>query len=129
VAGIILRTDGSGAYAGGAYDIIGPTGSSLGYKTVAAKAGDIVELFGIGFGPTNPAVPAGKPFAGAAPTTNIVQITINNQTVNSLFGGLTAAGLYQFNLMIPSGLGSGDQPLQAMVGGVPTPTNVVLSLQ
>ena len=40
VAGIILRSDGSGADGGGAYDIIGPTGSALGYKTVAAKAGD-----------------------------------------------------------------------------------------
>ena len=57
VTGIILRSDGSGAYAGGVYDIIGPTGTSLGYPTVAAKAGDIVELFGVGFGPTGEARP------------------------------------------------------------------------
>jgi uncharacterized protein (TIGR03437 family) len=37
VAGIIVRSDGSGAYGGGSYDIIGPTGTSLGYPTVAAK--------------------------------------------------------------------------------------------
>src|SRR6185312_6506467 len=54
VAGIIVRTDGSGAYGGGTYDIIGPTGSALGYMTNAVAAGDIVELFGVGFGPTNP---------------------------------------------------------------------------
>ncbi len=60
VAGIIIRTDGSGAYGGGSYDIIGPTGSSLGFGTVAAKAGDTVELFGVGFGATNPAGP-GRP--------------------------------------------------------------------
>jgi hypothetical protein len=30
--------------------------TSLGYKTVAARAGDLLELFGIGFGPTNPMV-------------------------------------------------------------------------
>src|ERR1700733_13636869 len=59
VAGIILRSDGSGAYGGGAYDIVGPTGTSLGYKTVAAKPGDTLVLFGVGFGPTKPAVPAG----------------------------------------------------------------------
>ena len=63
VAGIILRSDGSGAYGGGTYDIVGPTGTSLGFKTVAAKAGDVLELFGVGFGPTNPAVPAGKAFS------------------------------------------------------------------
>jgi uncharacterized protein (TIGR03437 family) len=53
VAGIILRSNGSGAYGGGSDDVIGPTASSLGYATVAAKAGDIVELFGVGFGPTS----------------------------------------------------------------------------
>jgi uncharacterized protein (TIGR03437 family) len=59
VTGIILRSDGSGAYGGGAYDIVGPTGSSLGYPTVAARAGDSVVLFGVGFGPTSTVVPAG----------------------------------------------------------------------
>ena len=129
IAAIILRFDGSGAYAGGAYDIVGPTGTSLGFKTVAAKAGDVLELFGVGFGPTNPAVPAGKPFAGAAPTTNPVQIKINGQNVTPAFAGLTAAGLYQFNITIPAGLPSGDQPLQATVAGVQTPTNAVISIQ
>jgi uncharacterized protein (TIGR03437 family) len=47
VAGIILRSNGAGAYGGGAYDILGPTGASLGYQTVAAKAGDIVELYAV----------------------------------------------------------------------------------
>ena len=70
VAGIILRSNGSGAYGGGSYDIIGPAGTSLGYPTVAAKAGDTVELFGVGFGPTNPVVHAGEAFSGAAATTS-----------------------------------------------------------
>jgi uncharacterized protein (TIGR03437 family) len=79
VTGIIIRSDGS--YGGGSYDIIGPTGKSLGYATVAAKAGNIVELFGVGFGPTNPAVPAGQVFSEAAPTSNAVSVLINNVTV------------------------------------------------
>jgi len=41
VTGVIVRPDGS-------YDILGPTGTSLGYPTVAAKAGDSVDLFGGG---------------------------------------------------------------------------------
>ena len=56
VAAIIIRTDGSGAYGGGTYDIVGPTGDSLGFRTVAAKAGDVVELFAVGLGPTTPVV-------------------------------------------------------------------------
>ena len=111
------------------YDIIGPTGTSLGYPTVAAKAGDTIALFGTGFGPTNPAVPAGQAFSGAAPTTNPVTLRINNVSVTPAFAGLSGAGLYQLNLTVPSGLGTGDVSLQATVGGVQTPSGVVISLQ
>jgi len=129
VAGIILRSDGSGTYGGGSYDIVGPTGTSLGYRTVAAKAGDVIELFGTGFGPTNPAVQAGQAFSGAAPTTNPVTLRIDNVSVTPAFAGLSGAGLYQLNLTVPSGLGTGDVSLQASVGGVPAPSGVVISLQ
>jgi uncharacterized protein (TIGR03437 family) len=128
IAGIIVRSDGSGAYGGGSYDIIGPTGSSLGYPTVAAKAGDIVELFGVGFGPTNPTVAAGVVFTGSAPTTNPVTLSINNVSVAPSYAGETSAGQYQFNVTIPPGLGTGDVSLQASVGGAQTPM-VVISLQ
>ena len=122
VAGIILRANGS-------YDIIGPTGTSLGYATVAAKAGDSVALFGTGFGPTNPTVQAGRAFSGAAATTNPVTMRINNVIVPTAFAGLSGAGVYQVNLTIPSGLGTGDVSLQATVGGVQTPSGIVISLQ
>ena len=134
VAGIILRTDGSGSNGQGtaSYDIVGPNGNSLGYKTVAAKAGDSLVLYGVGFGPTNPAVPAGKPFQGAAPITNTVQVMINGITLPQSaisFAGISSAGLYQINLTVPSGAGTGDQPLVATIGGVQTQSNVVLALQ
>jgi uncharacterized protein (TIGR03437 family) len=122
VAGIILR-------ANGAYDIIGPTGNSLGYATVAAKPGDIIELFAGGLGPTNPAVPAGQVFSSAAATTNPVKLLINNVTVTPDFAGLSGAGLYQINVTVPAGLGSGDVSLVATVGGAQTQTGVVISLQ
>jgi uncharacterized protein (TIGR03437 family) len=128
VAGIILRSEGSGAYGGGTYDILGPTGRSLGYATVAAKAGNTVELFGVGFGPTTPPVPAGQVFSGAAATTNTVQLSIGGATVTPSFAGLSSAGLYQINLTLPAGLGTGDVPLTATVGGVQTQSGVVISL-
>ncbi|MGO9094620.1 MAG: kelch repeat-containing protein [Bryobacteraceae bacterium] len=129
VAGIILRPNGSGAYGGGAYDVLGPTGTSLGYPTVAAKAGDTIELFAVGLGPTNPAVPAGQAFSKAAPTTNAVDLLINNASVTPLFAGLSGAGLYQINVTVSGGLGTGDVPLVATVGGAQTPPYVVISLQ
>jgi uncharacterized protein (TIGR03437 family) len=129
VAGIIFRSDGSGAYGGGSYDILGPTGNSLGYATVAAKAGDYVGLFGEGFGPTSPAVPAGQAFSGAASTTNNVNVLISNVSVIPFFAGLSGAGLYQINLILPAGLGTGDVTLTASVNGVQTQSNVVISVR
>jgi uncharacterized protein (TIGR03437 family) len=127
-AGIILRLNGSGAYGGGSYDILGPTGSSLGYPTVAAQAGDIVELFGVGFGPTTPTVPAGRPFVGAAPTKDPVSLYINNVVVQPAFVGLSSAGLYQINLTVPAGLGEGDVPIRLIVGGLQTQPFALFSL-
>jgi uncharacterized protein (TIGR03437 family) len=133
VAGIILRPDGSGALGSGAssYDIIGPAGTSLGYTTVPAAAGDSVVLFGSGFGPTNPAVPAGQAFSdGPAPGTGTITLTINGQTVTPSFAGIsTEPGLFQINFTLPSGLGTGDQPLMAAVNAASTQPNVVITLK
>ncbi len=128
VSGIILRPNGSGAYGGGSYDILGPTGNSLGYPTVAAQIGDSVELFGVGFGPTTPVVPAGEAFSGAASINNALDLQINGILVRPTFVGLSSAGLYQINLIVPPGLGQGEVPVQAMVGGMQTQKGVVFSL-
>jgi len=128
IAGIILRSDGSGAYGGGSYDIIGPTGNSLGYPTVAVKAGDSISLFAVGLGPTSPAVPPGQAFSGAAPTLSPVSILINNVSVTPTFAGLSSAGLYQINLTVPANLGMGDVSLAATVAGRQTQSGVVISL-
>jgi uncharacterized protein (TIGR03437 family) len=127
VTGIIIRSDGSGAY--GSYDIIGPTGSSLGYATVAARPGDVVELFAVGLGPTTTPVQAGQPFNSAAATANTVKLLINNVSVTPAFAGLSSSLLDQINLTVPSNAGVGDVPLTATVGGVETPAGVVISLQ
>ncbi len=130
VAGIILRPDGSGAYGqgSGSYDIIGPTGTSLGYATVAAKGGDSIELFGVGFGETDPPVLAGQALSSSAKAVSPIGIMIGGTTVTPSFAGMTEAGLFQFNLTLPTGLGTGDVALVGLVGGLQTPTGVVISL-
>jgi uncharacterized protein (TIGR03437 family) len=117
VAGIIVRKDGSGAYGGGTYDILGPAGNALGFATVAAAPGDTVELFGVGFGPTKPPVAAGKPFSGAAPVTSNYKLYINRVAVDASFVGLSGAGLYQVNLTVPQSVGGGDVPIRLIIGG------------
>jgi uncharacterized protein (TIGR03437 family) len=56
-------------------------------------------------------------------------VLINNVAVRPAFAGLSSAGLWQINLTIPAGLGTGDVPLQATAGGAQTPSGVVISLQ
>ena len=127
VAGVILTPDLSGAYGGGTYDLIGPDGA-FPFSTRPAKPGENLILFGVGFGPTNPSVPAGQVFSGAAPTVNPVVISIGGIQADVAFAGLTAAGLYQFNVTVPDGA-TGEQPLQATVNGVRTQAGPVVSLQ
>jgi uncharacterized protein (TIGR03437 family) len=58
-----------------------------------------------------------------------VTLRINNASVTPDFAGVSGAGLYQLNLIVPSGLGTGDVSLQASVGGVQTASGGVISLQ
>ncbi len=116
--------------ANGAYDLVGPTGSSLGFPTVAAKAGDVVELYASGLGPTTKEVDAGQPVPlGGVPAVGPVIILINNVSVTPQFVGVVSPGQFQINVQIPPGLGTGDVPIVASVGGVQTPANMVIALQ
>jgi uncharacterized protein (TIGR03437 family) len=127
VAGVIPTADGSGSSGGGTYDLLGPTGA-FSYPTRPVKVGENLVLFGVGFGATNPAVPAGRVFSGAAPTVNPVRITVGGVQAQVSFAGLTSAGLYQFNVLVPQ-VASGDQPLQAVVNGVQTQAGPVVTVQ
>jgi uncharacterized protein (TIGR03437 family) len=124
---VILTPNGSGAYGGGTYDLLGPSGQ-FGFNTRPARAGDTLELYGVGFGPTNPTVLAGRAYSGAAPTTNIVTVTIGGVPATVLFSGITTTGLYQFNIVVPSA-GAGDQLLRATVNGVQTAAGVYVTVQ
>jgi len=123
----IVLTPGSAGNSGGGYDIIGPVGA-FSYPTRPVKAGETVILYGVGFGPTNPAVPSGQIVISPAASVKLPAITIGGVTANVTYGGIVEAGLFQFNVVVPAA-GSGDQLLQATVGGVTAPGNVYLTLQ
>lgn len=119
-AGVILTPDGTGAYDGGAYDLAGP--GNLSFNSRPVHPGETVELFGVGFGPTNPAVPAGQAFSSSAPATNQVSVNICNSSgmgcfqPNVSFAGLVGAGLFQINVQIPNNAPTGTLDVQATVG-------------
>ncbi len=125
-AAAIVVTSGPGN-SGNGYDYIGPT-TGLPFVARPVKAGETVVLYGVGFGATNPPVAAGAPLANPAPSVVLPMITIGGVNANVTYGGIVQSGLFQFNVVVPSA-GSGDKPLLATIGGVPTPSTVVLTLQ
>jgi uncharacterized protein (TIGR03437 family) len=93
-----------------------------------ARAGENLTLWGTGFGPTTPDVAAGAIFNGAAPLNDLVQVLIDGVAVTPSFAGLSGAGLYQINIVVPN-LSPGDHQLTAMIGGVSTPNGIWLASQ
>jgi uncharacterized protein (TIGR03437 family) len=110
--------------------LINGTGNAeSGYTTVAAaKAGDVIEIYGTGLGPTNTTATAGLVFTGAYPTTNPVTVTIGGISAAVSFAGLSGPGLYQINVTVPAGVAAGDNAIIATVGGYGTQSTALLKI-
>ncbi len=100
-----------------------------------ASPGDIVSLFGTGFGDVKPSMAAGLLATGIANVTTAITVTIGGTTVAAsdvLYAGLSPGsitGLYQFNVRIPSGTPSGDVPVIIAIGGEQTQAGVTIPIQ
>lgn len=110
--------------------IINGTGAlESGYTTVAAaQAGDILELYGTGFGPATDAPAIGTVFTGAYQTANTITVKIGNIAADVLWAGLVGPGLYQINVSVPSGLTAGDNAVTAVVDGYSSQSTALLKI-
>jgi uncharacterized protein (TIGR03437 family) len=95
-------------------------------STAPAKPGEVIVLWGTGFGPANPPVPAGQVFTGSNPLANNVSATIGGFPAVVNFAGVVGAGVVQINVQVPLGVGNGDSPVIATVGGVSSQTKANL---
>ena len=112
------------------YSYIGPATLYPG-TTTPAKPGDVVILWGTGFGPTTPAVLAGVQVSGAAYLTNAPSVTVGGFSAQVVGAALApgAAGLYQIAIILPDSLPDGDLEVVAMADGVPSPTGIYITIQ
>jgi len=80
--------------------------------------GDEIVLYGIGFGPVTPAIPAGQ-LVGEANSLADFQISIGGVPCKVEYDGLAPnyTGLYQFNITVPN-VAAGNQPLTFNTDGV-----------
>jgi uncharacterized protein (TIGR03437 family) len=93
-----------------------------------AMPGDLIALWGTGFGGTNPIVPAGTvvPGAPATPTLPVVTVGGTPVTVVSCVLVTGTVGLYQITIQLPANAPTGAVAVQASIDGVQTQTGVNL---
>jgi uncharacterized protein (TIGR03437 family) len=99
--------------------------------TTPAKPGEVIVLWGTGFGATIPAAPNGQIVPVGAYAINGVSVTVGGQPVTVLGTALTSgfAGVYQIAIQLPTTLPNGDYLVVATVNGAQSPSSVLISVQ
>ncbi len=96
-----------------------PPGAIPGVPSRRAKAGDTIVLYGIGFGPVTPNIPAGQIASQSSQLVVAPQILFAGTPATVTYAGLAPnfVGLYQFNVVVP-GVAAGDKvPVTFTLGG------------
>jgi len=105
-------------------------------NSASAAPGDIIEVFGTGFGETKPPYGLGvfaDPQKDLPNLTNPITVTIGSVKLGPgdvLYAGLGfgAPGLYQFNLRVPD-VPDGDQPVVISMGGTRTQDHATIPVK
>jgi len=107
--------------------LVGPTTLYAGSST-PARPGETILLFGNGFGPTSVPVVGGSVTQGGT-LSPLPRVVIGGVNAVVLFAGLAAPGEFQFNVVVPAGLGSGDQSIASTYGGQSTQVGTLITIQ
>jgi len=115
------------------YAPLAKNGTLSGVTTTPAKPGEIVILWGTGFGPTSPAAPEGVevPSGTTYNTANTVTVTVGGMAA-TVYGAALApgdTGLYQVAIQVPATLADGDYAAIATVLGAQSPSTTMITLQ
>jgi uncharacterized protein (TIGR03437 family) len=107
---------------------VGYFGSSVSSRP--AVPGEILQVYATGFGPTNPAVPAGEMVASPAPLADLsqLQVTLGGKPVTVQYAGIVFPGEYQLNLVVPQ-VSDGDQPLIANISGTTSQSGLFIPVK
>ena len=98
-----------------------------------AKPGEVVVLYGTGFGVTEPVYQAGE-LPGAVRLSEQVTVMIGGTTIAAsdvLYAGQApgSAGLCQFNVRIPAAAPDGDLPVSFSIRGFQTPGEITIPVK
>lgn len=94
-----------------------------------AQPGETIVLYGTGFGPTTPATPEGQLITTPLSLTTPPVVMFGSTQAEVTFAGLSAAGLYQINVVVPASTPNGDTPVVAQVSGQSSPAGALITVQ
>ncbi|MEI9900567.1 MAG: hypothetical protein WDN31_11085 [Hyphomicrobium sp.] len=108
-----------------------PAGALPGFTTRAAKPGETVTLYGIGFGPVTPDIPAGEIPGRQTSLTRQLKVYFGQTEGQVTYAGLApgSVGLYQINVTVPNVPAADAVPLSFTLAGQPGPqTNLNIAI-
>jgi len=100
---------------------VAPTGAIPGVNSRPAKPGETILLYGVGFGPVNPSIPAGQIVQTANSLRNPLELKIGGAVASQQYAGLAPGfvGLYQFNIVVPQVAANPASAVTFTVGASP----------
>jgi uncharacterized protein (TIGR03437 family) len=107
--------------------LLGPASLYPGFTT-PAMPGETVVLYANGFGTTSVPVVSGS-VTQAGTLALFPSITIGGQPATVTYAGLVGPGEFQFNVVVPTSLAAGDQPITAAYGGLSTQLGAMITIQ
>ena len=97
-----------------------PPGAVSGVAAQLPKPGDIITLYGVGFGQVNEGIPPGQVASGQSTLAAPLSVSIGGAQATVSYAGLAPGyvGLYQFNVAVPSIAATNAAPVTFSLGGV-----------
>lgn len=113
------------------HTFIMPAGAVSGVNSSPAHPGDVIVLYGTGFGPVTPSSPAGQVVTQLNALNTPVQFSLGGVPATTMYAGLApqAVGLYQFNLVVPNVAPGTAIPLTFSQGGVAGTQTLYIAVQ
>jgi uncharacterized protein (TIGR03437 family) len=120
------------AVGGGDGKFLLPPGFFAGLDTRPAKSGEVIIMYGTGFGTTEPPMPAGRIPSALSVITPASEVVVRIGGLQAAvdFAGLApcCAGLFQFNVHVPQ-LGNGNHAVTVERSGVSSQAGLSLLIQ
>jgi uncharacterized protein (TIGR03437 family) len=108
-----------------------PPGAISGVPSRRAKPGDSLTLWGIGFGPVIPNIPAGQIAQGSSMLAASFQVKFGSSLAAVAYAGLAPGetGVYQFDVTVPSIPSNDAVPVTFTLGGVAGTQTLYIAVQ